>query len=105
MKKVVNSLTEEALEADARRWLNIIRYHESGTIIQLQNDAVYRVNQLINDKKLLKKILGKYYRKYLLGYISLSENNLLKVIEEKVNKWGHGINLEESLKKIEDKGL
>ncbi|MBI5127188.1 winged helix-turn-helix domain-containing protein [Candidatus Roizmanbacteria bacterium] len=86
MKKVINSLTEETLENDARRWLNIVRYNESGTIIQLQNDAIYRVSQLINDKKILKKTLGPYYRKYLLAYISLSENHLLESINKKLLK-------------------
>ncbi|MCL4364014.1 helix-turn-helix domain-containing protein [Patescibacteria group bacterium] len=105
MKKTVNSLTQETLENDAHRWLNIIRYHESGTIIQIQNDAVYRVHQLLGDKKLLKKILGKYYRKYLLGYISLSEDNLIDAINKKIQKWSQGKDLEDSLKKIESKGL
>ena len=113
MKNTINSLTRETFETDAKRWLNIIRYNESGTIIQLQNDAIYRVHQLLNDKKNLEKILGKYYKKYLLGYISLNENNLLGSIKEtlvklakskKINIHAQEDSLETILSEIENKG-
>jgi DNA-binding winged helix-turn-helix (wHTH) protein/DNA-binding TFAR19-related protein (PDSD5 family) len=111
MNKNINSITQETYENDARRWLNIIRYHESGTIIQIQNDAIYRVNQLIADKKILKKILGPYYRKYLLVYISLSEKNLFNVINKTLIKLTNKklekdkINTDELINIIEKKGL
>lgn len=113
MKKIINSLTRETFENDAKRWLNIIRYNESGTIIQMQNDAIYRVHQLLNDKKTLEKILGKYYKKYLLCYISLNENSLLDSIKKvliklskikKNNILTQEDNLDVILSEIENKG-
>lgn len=81
-KKPVLPFTEKTIEKDAQQWLNIIRYHESGMVIKLQDDCVYRIPQIINDKKLLRKVLGPYYRKYLLAHISLGEKNLLSCIKE-----------------------
>ena len=75
-------ITPETTARNAKKWLNIVRYGESGTVIQLQDDCEYRVLEILNDKKILIDILGPYYRKYLLGYIQLDTKDLLSTIHE-----------------------
>lgn len=87
MKKHKNNtppITSETTLANARRWLNIIRFGESGTVIQLQDDCEFRILEIINNPKILKNVLGPYYKKYLLAYISLDQKDLLKTIKEKL---------------------
>lgn len=55
--------------ANAQRWLKIVIYGESGIVIQLQDDCEYRITEILKDKKILKEVLGPYYRKYLLGCV------------------------------------
>jgi len=80
--KCLTDLTVKTIEANAKKWLNIIRYTESGTIIQLQDDCEYSVTEVINNKHLLRKYFGPYYRKYLLKYIPIDQKDLLKTINE-----------------------
>lgn len=67
--------------SNARSWLNIIRYREYGTVIQLQDDSPYRVADIIEDPQILKKFLGPYYRKYLLKYVALDQGDLIPTIK------------------------
>lgn len=75
-------ITEETNLANARRWLNIIRFRESGTIIQLQDDCEFRVLQIIQNPRILRNILGPYYRKYLMKYIPVDRNDMNQCIKE-----------------------
>lgn len=84
-KDINNSLTDltvATIEDNARKWLNIIRFTESGSVIQLQDDCEYSITEIINNKQILKKYLGPYYRKYLLKYIPLDHKDLLTAINE-----------------------
>lgn len=65
---------------NARSWLNIIRYGESGTVMQIQDDCMYRVLDIINNRKILKQVLGPYYKKYILAYLQIDELDLNKII-------------------------
>lgn len=84
MKILKASLTLETIQNDAHRLLNIIRYNESGTIIQIQNDCVYRIPQIISNSSLLKKTLGPHYRKYLLGFFPLGEESLFSDLNKTI---------------------
>ena len=57
-KKQITPVTAETTLENARKWLNIIRYGESGTVIQLQDDCEFRILEIINNPKILKHILG-----------------------------------------------
>jgi hypothetical protein len=67
-------ITWETTEINAQKWLHIIRYRESGIVVQPQDDCEYRVPQVIGNSLLLKKYLGPYHRKFLLCYVSLDSN-------------------------------
>ena len=73
-------ISEETTLENAKKWLNIIRFGESGSVIQLQDDCEYRVAEILENPTLLKKFLGPYYRKYLLLYIpyEISMENTFK---------------------------
>ena len=75
-------ITVETTMVNAKKWLNIIRFRESGTVIQLQDDCEYRVLEIIQNTKILKDILGPYYRKYFLKYIPIDQKDLHKSIKE-----------------------
>jgi DNA-binding winged helix-turn-helix (wHTH) protein len=79
-------ITPETTSRNAKKWLNIVRYGESGTVIQLQDDCEYRVLEIISDHKMLIQVLGPYYRKYLLGYIQLDSKDLHSSIHETLIK-------------------
>src|SRR3989338_2124631 len=74
-------VTEKTTLKNARLWLNIVRFGESGSVIQLQDDCEYRVSDILEKPKILKKILGPYYRKYLLKYVSYNGLSLEKSIK------------------------
>jgi DNA-binding winged helix-turn-helix (wHTH) protein len=71
---------------NARKWLNIVRFGESGTVIQLQDDCEYRVSEIIENPKILKQYLGPYYRKYLLSYFLIFDRNAESVLKENLLK-------------------
>lgn len=66
---------------NARKWLNIIRYGESGTVVQLQDDCEYRVLEITENPKILKEVLGPYYRRFLFDYLPLDEKDLHETIK------------------------
>src|SRR3972149_11989183 len=80
--KKIPVITPETTLENAHRWLNIIRFGESGTVIQPQDDCEYRVLEIINNRKLLKTMLGPYYKKYLLRYLPIDQKDLQKSIHE-----------------------
>lgn len=80
-KPQILPITKETLEKDAHDWLSIVKYHESGTVIQLQADCEYYIPPKISDVATLKRYLGPYYRKYLLAYIRLDEKNLFEELK------------------------
>ncbi len=69
MKNKIPPITPATTLKNAQQWLNIIRYGESGTVIQLQDDCEYRMREILDNPSLLKTVLGPYYKKYLLYYI------------------------------------
>ncbi len=73
--------TQTTLE-NAKKWLNIIRYGESGTVIQLQDDCEYRVLEIIHNPTILKSFLGPYYKKYILAYLPVDQKDLMQTIRE-----------------------
>lgn len=75
-------VTAETTQSNAKRWLNIVRYGESGTIVQLQDDCEYRILEIINNPKTLKDILGKYHKKYILKYLPIDQKDLHQTIKE-----------------------
>ncbi len=81
---ILDSVTPEIFERDATNWLRIIRYHESGLIISFQQDVFYRVSQIIRNKKILKNVLGRYYLKYIIGYVSLEKEDITNQIKETI---------------------
>lgn len=81
-KKTLLPITLETINENARKWLNIIRFGESGTVIQLQDDCEYRILEIINNPKILKEYLGPYYRKYLLKYLPIDQKDLNTSIKE-----------------------
>lgn len=68
--------------SNAKKWLNIIRYGESGTVIQLQDDCEYRILEIINNPAILKSVLGLYHRKYLLKYVPIDQKDLPEAIKD-----------------------
>lgn len=82
LNKSLTDITVKTIEENARKWLNIVRFTESGTVIQLQDDCEYSITEIINNKYILKKYLGPYFRKYLLKYIPIDQKDLLKAIHE-----------------------
>ncbi len=76
----------ETTLANAKAWLNIIRYREYGTILHLQDDSVYRVEDLIGNPKILRKFLGPYHRKYLLEFIPNDQTDLISSIKSTLIK-------------------
>ena len=78
--RYVTDITPETIEENARKWLNIVKFNESGTVIQLQDDCEYSVTEVINNKNLLKKYLGPYFRKYLFKYLPIDQKDLLAKI-------------------------
>lgn len=81
-KVIPPAITRETTEGNARKWLNIARYQESGTVIQLQDDCEYRVDDILSNPALLKSVLGPYYKKYLLAYVPVDQNPLSETIHE-----------------------
>ncbi len=75
-------VTQETTLANARRWLNIVRFGESGTVIQLQDDCEYRVLEIINNPQTLKDILGIYHKKYILKYLPIDQKDLQQAIKD-----------------------
>jgi len=67
-------ITPETTLENARKWLNIVRYGESGSVIQLQDDCEYRLSEILENPKILKKYLGPYYRKYLLIHLPYNQS-------------------------------
>lgn len=80
----IPSISKETTQRNAFQWLNIIRYRESGSIIQLQEDCDFRIDEILNNKILLKRILGPNFHDYLLAQIHLDGKNLLWEIKEKI---------------------
>lgn len=80
----ITDLTVKTIEENARKWLNIVRFTESGAVLQLQDDCEYSVTEIINNKSILKKYLGPYYKKYLLKYIPIDDKDLLRTIHEEL---------------------
>lgn len=81
-KTAVTPITSVTINTNARKWLNIVRFGESGIVIQPQDDCEYRVPEIINNKKLLIKYLGPYYKKYLLIYVSVDSKEPTSVLKE-----------------------
>jgi len=75
-------ITQETTWNNAKKWLSIVRFRESGTVIQLQDDCEYRVLEVIHNKEILRAHLGPYFKKYLLAYIPLDEQDLGKTIRK-----------------------
>jgi DNA-binding winged helix-turn-helix (wHTH) protein len=75
-------ITAKTTMENAKRWLNIIRYGESGTVIQLQDDCEYRVLEIINNRQILKMSLGENYSKYLIAYIPVDQKDLRSCIKD-----------------------
>lgn len=75
-------VTAETTLSNAHRWLNIVRFGESGTVIQLQDDCEYRVLEIINNPQTLKDILGIYHKKYILRYLPIDQKDLHKAIKD-----------------------
>lgn len=109
-------ITNNTTERNASSWLRIIRYRESGIVIQLQDDCEYRVPQVIENAYFLRKYLGLYYRKYLLAYVPVDNLSWEKAVknalidltrkrkireDQKLNKMG----IEEILTFIGDRGF
>lgn len=80
----ISDITEASIWENARKWLTIIRYGEYGVVIQPQDDCEYRVDQIINNPKILKEFLGPYYRKYLLKYVPIDNKGLTEAIMEEL---------------------
>lgn len=69
-------ITERTTHSNAERWLKIVKYGESGVVVQIQDDCEYRVGEILKNKQLLKEILGPYYRKYLLTYVPIDKASI-----------------------------
>lgn len=69
-------ISQETTLNNAKKWLGIVRFGESGSVVQFQDDCEYRVAEIIENPKILKKFLGPYYRKYLLKYVSVDGQDL-----------------------------
>lgn len=80
--KCLTPISASTIEENARKWLNIVRFTESGTVIQLQEDCEYRILEIINNKTLLKKYLGPYFRKYLFKYLQINQKNIIEIIHD-----------------------
>ncbi|MEI6533409.1 MAG: hypothetical protein WCO06_06250 [Candidatus Roizmanbacteria bacterium] len=78
-------LTPETISNDSHKWLLPFKYHESGTVIQFQNDTLYRIPQIIQDTKTIKQVLGQYYRRFLMGQVLVENRNLIEVIKENLH--------------------
>ncbi len=79
-------ITERTTHSNAERWLKIVKYGESGVVLQIQDDCEYRVGEILNNKPLLKEILGPYYRKYLLTYVPIDKANIVSAMFDELLK-------------------
>lgn len=77
-------ITPETTMENARKWLNIVRYSEYAVVIQFHDDCEYRVADIIENPRLLKKFLGPYYRKYLLEFIPVNARDLNSCLKESI---------------------
>ncbi len=77
-------ITRGTILRNAAAWLPIIKYGESGTVIQLQDDCEYRIPEVIENISLRKRFLGAYHRKYILRYFPVDEQPLMKLIHEEL---------------------
>lgn len=81
-KYLAPPITTQTTLENAKKWLNIIRYGESGTVMQLQDDCEYRVLEIIQNPTILKSFLGPYYKKYILAYLPVDQKDLMQTIRE-----------------------
>ncbi len=81
-KYLTSPITTQTTLENAKKWLNIIRYGESGTVIQLQDDCEYRVLEIIHNPTILKSFLGPYYKKYILAYLPVDQKDLMQTVRE-----------------------
>lgn len=84
MDPKIPPITAETTLKNALLWLNTIRYGESGSVLQLQDDCEYRVLEIINNPIILKKVLGLYYKKYLFRYLPIDNRNLSESVRESI---------------------
>lgn len=72
MGKAKLAVSQLTFRQNAEKWLKIVRYNESGMVLNFIGDHIYTVPQLLDDKKTLKEILGKYYNRYIFVYAELN---------------------------------
>lgn len=67
MNKLINPLTKATYEKMVSDWLGLVNRRESGSVINLtRREQPYRVNQLLNDQKMVKKYLKNYSQTIIL---------------------------------------
>ena len=81
-KTIEEPVTTQTTLANAKKWLGIIRYGESGSVIQFQDDCEYRVADVISNPEILKRYLGPYYRKFLLIYVPIDQKDVNSAIKD-----------------------
>jgi hypothetical protein len=92
-------LTQKTIETDAVNWLKIIQYKESGTVIQLQDDCEYRMEDIISNTNRRNKVFGDKADHFLLGSLSLGKKPLLNEVRAKIFEIcsRNGIHLSENI--------
>lgn len=76
------AISPETFKQNAQKWLRIVRFNESGIVLNFVGDHIYTVPTLLKDKKLLKELLGKSYPAYILFYHELSPSSTIEDIKK-----------------------
>lgn len=69
------AISSETFLYNSEKWLKVIRYNESGLVLNFVGDHFYTIPELLRNKLLLKKLLGKYHKRYIFSYIELTSNS------------------------------
>lgn len=84
MKTPSIAISYKTFQANCEPWLKIIRYNESGLVINFVGDHFYTIPQLLSDKNLTRNVLGKYYNRYILLYAELSSSTSLEDLRQQL---------------------
>lgn len=84
MKDKTIAVSYKTFRGNCESWLRVVRYNESGIVINFVGDHFYTVPQMLLDKKLTKEALGRYHNRYILLYSELSSSTSLEDLRQQL---------------------
>ena len=76
------AISLETFENKCRKYLDIIHYSESGLIVNFEDDHHYIIPQLLDNKKIIKRILGPTYSSHIFSVIELTPKSTFEDIRQ-----------------------